>query len=288
MKAKLLVLITFFALLGCGGAEEAAAPVSEETRSVDAQSATDEAPAARRLVKRAELHIRVPDTRAAVTRLEALTAQSGGYVEAVSADRYDDVLHYSLTLRVPVERLDATLAAIRGMAKEIDHDSVTAEDVTEQYVDLEARLRTLRTTETELLELLGTARESGRKLEDVMAVYGKLTEIRTTIEQIEGQRKALEQLSALSTVRVELLPSEGGRPLVAEGWRPGETLRRSARTLVTALQGLANLAVWLIVVALPLGAIIALPVWAVARALQAVRRRRAAPPGPDPAAGTAL
>lgn len=275
MKTKLLALVMLFALISCGSGEEAAAPSagSEEGRAVDAQSAADKAPSVRRLVKRAELQIRVPDTRAAVARLETLTAQSGGYVEAVSATRHDDSLHYSLTLRVPVERLDATLSAIRGLAKEIDSDSVTAEDVTEQYVDLEARLRTLRTTEAELLELLGTARESGRKLEDVMAVYGKLTEIRTTIEQIEGQRKSLEQLSALSTIRVELIPSEGGRPLVAEGWRPSETLRGSVRTLIAALQGLANLAVWLVVVALPVGGIIFLAFWAVARALRAARRR---------------
>ncbi len=106
-----------------------------------------------------------------------------------------------------------------------------------------------------------------------MAVYGELTEIRTTIEQIEGQRKSLEQLSALSTIRVELIPSEGGRPLVAEGWRPGETLRGSVRTLIAALQGLTNLAVWLVVVALPVGGILFLAFWAVARALRAARCR---------------
>lgn len=197
----------------------------------------------------------------------------------MTAQRQDGLLHYTITLRVPVERLDAALERIRRLGEQIERESVRTEDVTEQFVDLEARLTTLRATERELLEVLSEARERGQKLEDVMAVYDKLVEIRTSIEQIQGQLKNLALLTSLSTINLELLPAEAGKPLVEE-WRPGETLRASARALVRALQTLVDLAIWLLVTALPVLALLALALWALVALLRRLRRR-SPPAGPS-------
>jgi hypothetical protein len=241
-----------------------------------------QAPAAfaRKLVKTVDLTVQVRDTRKSAVRLQQVAARLGGYLAAMSAERRGELLYYSLTLRVPVERLEEAVAAVEREAESVERQSVRTEDVTEHWVDLSARLKTLRATEEELQKLLAESRQRGQKLEDIMAVYEKLTEIRSAIEQLQGQLVALESLAALSTVNVQLHPTEGARPIVDEGWQPGETLRRAVRALVQGLQGLADLAIVLLVVGLPLLLVVLVPLWVVFRLLRGwLRRRRpAAPP----------
>jgi hypothetical protein len=233
----------------------------------------------RKLVKTVDLELRVRDTEATATALRRLAESQGGYLAAMSASRRDDLLYYTLTLRVPVERLEVTVEQAKQSAERVEGEAIRTEDVTDRYVDLEARLRTLRATEDELRQLLAESRERARKVEEIMAVYQQLTEIRSNIEQIQGQLQALGALAALSTVNVELVPTEAARPIVREGWQPGTTARGAVRTLVKALQGLADVAIVLLIVGLPLLLAIVLPVWLVVRLLRrwaSSRRRRSA------------
>ncbi|HVF58454.1 MAG TPA: DUF4349 domain-containing protein [Thermoanaerobaculia bacterium] len=241
-----------------------------------AQQAAPVAPLSRKLIKTVDIQMLVADTAKAAREAQLLAVSLGGYVANMTAQRQNGLLHYSITLRVPVERLDAALERVRRLGEQIERESVRSEDVTEQFVDLEARLTTLRATEHELLELLSEARERGQKLEDVMAVYRELTEIRTSIEQIQGQLKALTTLTTLSTINLELLPAEAGKPLVEE-WRPAETIRASARALVKLLQALVDLAIWLLVTVVPVVVLLALLIWVLLRLRRRFRRPPATP-----------
>lgn len=236
--------------------------------------AAPRAPATRKLIKTVHFELRVDDTRVAAEELQRLATGLGGFVGSLSADRRADGVYYSLTLRVPVERLEDALVEIRALAAEIDQESITAEDVTDRFVDLEARLRTLRATEAELQEILSQARERDFDAEEVMAVYGKLTEIRTGIERIQGQLQVLDDRTALSTIDVRLRPTESARPVVEERWRPGDTAKRAFRGLLEALRALADLAIVLVIAVLPVLLLVAIPIWLVVR----VWRRR---PPPD-------
>lgn len=301
--SRALSLLPVLLLLACAGCarkaadeavgEQAASDVAASPepaappapgRAFDQQAGADAAqraapsPAltARKLIKTVDIQMLVADTARAAREAQLLAASLGGYVANSTLQRQNGLLHYTITLRVPVERLDAALERIRRLGEQIERESVRSEDVTEQFIDLEARLTTLRATERELLELLSEARERGQKLEDVMAVYRELTEIRTSIEQIQGQLKALTTLTTLSTINLELLPAEAGKPLVEE-WRPAETLRASARALVKLLQALVDLAIWLVVTALPVVALLALLIWALLRLRRRFRRPPATP-----------
>ena len=262
----------------------AAAPARGAPQAAEGETTASRpaAPIARKLVKTVDLVLRVPDTRRSAERLQRLAVGLGGYLAAMSAERRGELLHYSLTLRVPVERLDEAVAAIEREADRVDRHSVRTEDVTERWVDLSARLKTLRATEEELQKLLAESRQRGQDVEDIMAVYGKLTEIRSSIESMQGQLLALEGLATLSTVNVQLDPTEGARPLVDEGWQPSETVRRAFRGLVRALQGLADLAIVLLVVGVPLLLLLVLPLWMALRLARRWLRRRAARSGPAP------
>lgn len=263
---------------------EAEAPVAETSASAAApepQGAPAPVPMPRRLVRTVDLEIEVRDPEKVSAEVQGLAGRLGGYVAGVDARRQEDGTLYSrMTLRVPVERLDEALSAIKKLAVRVEREQQQVEDVTDRFIDLEARLRTLRATEAELQALLAESRQKARKVEEIMAVYRELTEIRSQIEQIEGQRNALDKLATLSTINLVLYPSEGAKPVADGAWRPGETVRASIRTLVAILRGLGTLAIYLVVVFLPLALLLGLVIWLVKRIW---RRVRPADPGPPPA-----
>jgi hypothetical protein len=263
-----------------------------EAPKADAERGPASTAMARKLVKTVDLDLVVADTEAAAKEAEALAVRLGGYVGAKNAHRVDDVLHYAITLRIPVERLDEALQALKALAVRIDREGQRVEDVTDQYVDLDARLRTLRATETELQALLAESRKNARKVEEIMAIYRELVEIRSRIEQIQGQLIALEKLAALSTVNVNLRPTESAKPVAGSGWRPGDTARGSVRTLLALLKGLGDFLIFAVIVLLPIGVVLVL-LWRLGSLL--IRRLRALrptpppdvpPPAPPPASGS--
>ncbi|HEX6864949.1 MAG TPA: DUF4349 domain-containing protein, partial [Thermoanaerobaculia bacterium] len=82
----------------------------------------------------------------------------------------------------------------------------------------------------------------------------------TQIEQIQGQLNALQGLVSLSTIQLTLEPDAAEKPIVAEGWRPNETVRTSFGNLLAFLQGVADLLIWLVIVGLPVILVILIPV----------------------------
>ncbi len=279
MKSPWLVFALLVALaVGCSKSRMAseetsaglagpAADTVEQARSTAAPSGAGGSNAApppavrnRQLIRRLDVHIVVKNTEAAAQRLQELAAALGGFVSDLNASRSEGVLHYQMTVRVPAAQLDRAREEIRGIALRVEREQMSTEDVTDQYVDLAARMQSLQATETELRELLAESRERSRKVGDVMEIYRELTGVRTQIEQIQGQLNALQNLVGLSTIQLTLEPDAAGKPIAAGGWRPNETVRNAFGVLVGFLQGLVDLAIFLVVVALPVLLVILIPI----------------------------
>lgn len=246
-------------------ASAAAEPARDASAAAEGQAQAPGAPAQkpvrpnpRKLIRTVNLQLEVRDTQKVAAQVEALANRLGGYISGSNGQRQGELMYYSLTLRVPVERLDEALKAIRSMAIRVNQEHQQVDDVTDQYVDLDARMRTLEATETELRALLAESRQRGQKVADIMAVYQQLIEVRTQIEQIRGQLNSFDKLAALSTINLELVPTEAARPVVAsDDWRPGDTLRGSARALVGFLRWLVDAVIFTVIVLLPIGLVIA-------------------------------
>lgn len=232
------------------------------------------APTERRVIRNAQLSLVVDDTPATSERLVRLADSLGGYASDVRADRRDELMYYQIVLRVPAPRLDEALAAIKALAIRVESEALQTEDVTEQIVDLEARLKTLVATEAELQALLAESRSRRSDVEEIMAIYRELTGIRTQIEQIQAQLEMIERRVALSTITIELAPEAGSGPLVSDRWRPGGTVRSAVRTLVDVLQGLVDVAIYAAIVIVPILAILVVPIVLVVLLLRRRFRRR--------------
>lgn len=213
------------------------------------------ADATRSVIRRARLELSVADTDQAVGEITALAERLGGYVGDLTAQRRDELLFYDLTLRVPTPRYGEAVTRLKEMATRVESESRSTEDVTDQIVDLEARLETLRGVEIELRALLAESRRQGRDVAAIMEIYRQLTEIRTQIEQLDARMASLERETTFSAIQVTLAPDAAARPILDDDWRPGDTFRGAVAMLVAVLQGLADVAIVAAVFLLPLGAL---------------------------------
>ncbi|MEE9202900.1 MAG: DUF4349 domain-containing protein [Dehalococcoidia bacterium] len=203
-------------------------------------------PAEERLIVRtASLSLVVDDLGDTLGQIEALAGQLEGYV--VSSSRHEDK-SASISIRVPAEQFPQAMSEMRGMAVRVENESTQSRDVTEEYVDLESRLRNLEASEEQLLTFL----ERTEKLEDVVAVFRELSSVRERIEVTKGRMQYLERTSAMSIINISLRPVSSPEPVVKPGWSAWETVKDAARGLSGLGQGLAGAGIWVVVFA---------PVW---------------------------
>ena len=209
------------------GGEAAVAPASAPTMDDQtAQAGSDGLNiATRKVIATANLELVVDDTEATVDAVNALMDEVGGYVSATNLSKSyyggSDSLQGTLTLRVPAESLDATLTRLVELAVDVRSRAMDRQDVTDQYSDIDAQLRNLDATETELRAMLAEVRERPNSTtEDIMSVYRTLTDVRSQIEQLRGRKNLFDNQIALSTINLTLIPDVANLPVVEEGWRP--------------------------------------------------------------------
>jgi len=258
-------------------------PVAVPTMAPAQPSGGSRAPASaaeapdRKVVQTASLKITVKDTAAVLDAVQSLATELGGYIVTSNSWRESEQLRAQVTLRVPAGKLQTALQRIRAQAIKVDAESISGEDVTQEYTDNESRLRNLRATETELLELLTTAREKTGKAEDVLAIFRELTQIREQIEMLQGRQQYLDTMTAMATISVDIWPEPLEKPIVEPGWKPLKTLRDAFRALTQTGQTLVDALIWIVVYGVPVLVLIATPVVLIVWAVRRSRRRKAAP-----------
>ncbi len=213
----------------------------------------------RMIIWTGDVSLIVKDAGESLEEVEAIAKDLGGYVVNSSSWYQEEQLRARLTIRVPAEEFDTAMARLKDLAIRVENRNVSTQDVTEEYTDLDSRLRNLEATETELLELLTEVRERTGKAEDILAVHREVSNIRGQIEQVKGRMQYLEKMTAMATINIELIPDALARPIVVAGWRPTGTVANALRTLVKTLQFVVDAAIWLIIYVLPTLVVIAIP-----------------------------
>jgi hypothetical protein len=193
----------------------------------------------------------------------------GGYVGASQTSNIDDQPFAQITYRIPVDRWEDALDALRGVDGEttkVVSEQTDSVDVTGQVVDLEARIRNLQASETALVAIA----EQAVRIQDILDIQARITEIRGQIEQLEAQENALADQTSYATLTVSYqLPVVAAIEVQAEGWDATAIFDEASATLVGVLQALAGAGIWLLVVWVPI-----LVMFAVAAGIVALLLRR--------------
>lgn len=252
----------------------------EEMYSYGAGIDAAEVPVADRLVVlTAGLRVNVDDVTAAAEDIRMKVETLGGAITSVQMSSEEDVPIYRydaqgsladgaalsgyITARVPADAYEEFLKQIEGVG-EIVRQSESEQDVTQEHIDLSARLSNLQAQESRLRDFTGQA----KNVEELLAVEQELTRVRAEIDSLTGQVAYLERQAAMSTVTIELV---GPRPVVrpaGQSWGFTEALTQSVRAFVSSVNGIIVFAGAIMPVVL-----IAIVVFLIARAI--VRRRRA-------------
>jgi hypothetical protein len=295
LRAVAAIAVTVFALTGCasmgarpqmaydGEMARSEAPASEPAPPMeaakqaaganDAQSTLpDTAAVDRKIIYTVSLDLIVKDTETAFKDVTRLAEGMGGFVAQSNIWREEEHSRGSLTVRVPAERLEEALEAFRALAVDVESQRVDSQDVTEEYVDLEARLENERRTERELQELLESRSDRGRT-EDILEVHRELSRVRSQIEQLQGRMTYLDNLSSMATVHISLTPDALVQPVVVGGWRPQGTARNAIRSLLNALQWIADAGIVFFLLILPILVVVAIPIALLVLLLRFVIRR---------------
>ena len=154
----------------------------------------------RMIVRTGNMSLVVEDVSVAMDQITKLTDSFEGYV--VSSKRWGEGerLVGSITVRVPAEHFNDAMRALHELAVEVSSESTSSKDVTEEYVDLSAKLQNLEATEEQLLKIM----EKAETVEDILDVQRELSRIRGEIEQTKGRMQYLERTSATSLIEIRL------------------------------------------------------------------------------------
>lgn len=252
----------------------AAEPAAEESGGEFAVESVDTGE--RIVIKNGNLEIVVDAPEKSMETISRMAESMGGYV--VTANLYktqlsdgQEVPRASITIRVPAENLDEALERIEAESDQLPlSKNIQSQDITSDYTDLQSRLTNLEAAEAQLMEIMASA----NKTEDVLNVFDQLTRVREQIEVIKGQIKYYDESARLSAISVELIPNAAVQPITIGGWEPVGVAKNAIQSLIRALQWLAGVLIYLVLLVLPILLIIVLPIYLIVRGVRRWRRRR--------------
>jgi len=211
----------------------------------------------RMIVRNGEISLVVNDVTDARDEIAQLAVRFDGYVVSSQISGEEQDMRGWISIRVPDDRFESALAELRDLAVRVTSESTSSQDVTEEYVDLESRLKNAEATESQYLALL----EKAEDVEDILSIYESLSRVRSEIEQIKGRMQYLERISSMSLISVYLKPAATAKPLVHVGWSALEMLKSAVRGIVIFGQWLGTIAIWLLIFCPVWGAILGIIYW---------------------------
>lgn len=175
------------------------APLMEKEMKTSTYAVEEAIPHEQKLIKESYLRFETQDLEATYTNISKFVQQHQGFIQDDVSDKSYNQLSRRLIIRIPTNTFQNTIDAISKDVKYFDTKQITSKDVTEEFIDLEARLKAKQTLETRYLELLSKA----NNVKDILEIERELSTIREEIESQQGRLKYLENKVSQSTLTVE-------------------------------------------------------------------------------------
>jgi hypothetical protein len=301
---RALLILALLALPACGGADSGNQQVASQRpasgqRGMSANtSAAQQAPAStvaqvsatgetvaldqatsarmaaeainRKIIRNGELALETQAPIEAQQRITSIAEAHGGFVvtsdfrqnPSGSESRPGQTL--TVVARVPATQFSSALEQIRAVGERVIQEKVTGQDVTEEYLDLEARIRTQKALEAQFLEIMKQA----RKVEEALNVQRELASVRTDIERLEGRHRFLDNQASLSTITVTLATPAPIVTATTAGF--GDSVKQAFGNSVDVAAAIILGFIRLVIVLVPVALLLGIPAWIIYRF---VRRR---------------
>lgn len=238
---------------------------------VDKVGATAEA-VERKIIRNAEITIEVGSTTDTQHKITSIAEANGGFVVTSEAKQRENVdpaqrtLDIKLVVRVPSTQFGVAFDEIKKLAGNMPQENVSGQDVTEEFIDLEARIKTQKALELQFLEIMRGA----NKVADALEVQRQIADVRTDIEKLEGRKRFLENRASLSTITVNIQTPKPAIAVTVPGF--GQNLRDAVSDSIGIASELVLFFTRFVILMIPILIFVVLPSGLVARYL--VRRAK--------------
>ena len=217
----------------------------------------------RSVILTANIVMKASDPFVMSDKVQLVATGVGGDVIGLNQSGAGDNRVASLVIRVPSDRFTDTLRQLRALDVEVVSSNVDGKDVTDQFVDLKARLTAKQAEEGRYNALLVRA----NTIDEILKIDSALSSVRTQIEQLQGQVNSIAARTSFSTITVSISPAVVPLATPSSTWDPAKTVAQAFATLTAVLRGFADVAIWLLIFGW-------IPLLALALALILTRGRR--------------
>ena len=224
----------------------------------------------RKIIRNADLTLEVASPGEVQRKISSIAESLGGFV-VTSESKQRQVgdskqeLEVNLVVRVPATQFNTAMEQIRASGSRVIQEKIVGQDVTEEFIDLEARLKTQKALESQFLEIMKQA----HKVEDALEVQRQIAEVRTEIEKLEGRKRFLENRASLATITIDL-QSPTAIAVNTSGF--SRNIRESFADGVDVATGIVLFLIRFVIVMIPITLLIILPGWILTR--YALRRAK--------------
>ena len=218
----------------------------------------------RKIIRNAELTLEVTTPQDVQRKISSIAESFGGFVvtseskQRQTAEGAKQEIEISLVIRVPAAQFGAAMDQVRSAGNRVVQEKITGEDVTEEFIDLEARIKTQKALEDQFLEIMKRA----NKVEDALEVERQIAEVRTEIEKLEGRKRFLENRASLSTITVSL-QTPTAITVNTSGF--GRDIREAIADSVQVAIAIVLFLIRFVIVMIPIFLLVILPLWLLAR-----------------------
>lgn len=233
---------------------------TEKVKLTQLDKASETAEAAdRKIIRNAEITIEVPSTTDAQHQVTSIAETHGGFIvtseakQRESNDPTQRTLDIKLVVRVPSNQFGRAFDEIKKLAGNTPSENVTSQDVTEDFIDLEARIKTQKALEVQFLEIMRQA----NKISDALEVQRQIAEVRTDIEKLEGRKRFLENRSSLSTINVNIQTPKPVIAVTESGFR--QSLREAVSDSISLASDLVLFFARFLIMMVPVTLFVLLP-----------------------------
>ena len=246
-----------------GDEEAMIAPSKEGSSGTTASSKEQEID--KKIIKTGSLDLVVKKVSDAVNQITIIAVKKEGFVSNSKIYTSEDKTQYgTITIRVPVKYFEETINELKAIAEIVEEESISGVDVTEEFIDLQSRLKNLKIEEAQYQKIVQRAWE----IEDVLNATEYLFDTREDIERIEGRIKYLENLTDLSTISA-YLSEEPRIEIPVYAWKPLIVIKNALRSMIGFWQVMVNILIWLIIFLVPLGIV----AWVIVKIVKKIRKK---------------
>jgi len=189
---------------GGGGGGRLNAPTEQISLDQTANNEPQPTVTQRKIIRNADLRLEANSPEETQQKIAQIAESKSGFVIETSQTSSNvqtstrDIVN--MTIRIPAEKFEEAITEIRASGSRVIQENIKGQDVTEEFIDIEARLKTQRALEAQFLEIMKRA----TTVDDTLNVQRELADVRGEIEKIEGRKRFLENQSSLSTIKIQL------------------------------------------------------------------------------------